>query len=157
MRGGLFRLVSSGNHTTRDRQFEHAATRFCASGCISPLTEFSLLITLRPRIQGTVIRRADGPPTPGTPQSRLTEPVGFHRDIEEASFHTSWPALPVRVRVTPEAASGRDDAQGMLFPNLVRTPLSRGMRYERAAPAGVKVKWGARNNKDAREFPALKI
>jgi hypothetical protein len=30
------------------------------------------------------------------------------------------------------------------------------MRHERAAPAGVKVKWGARNNKDAREFPALK-
>jgi hypothetical protein len=44
----------------------------------------------------------------------------------------------------------------MLIPNLVRTPLSRGMRYERVAPAGVKVKWGA-CNKDVREFPALKI
>jgi hypothetical protein len=46
--------------------------------------------------------------------------------------------------------------KGMLFLFLVRTPLSRGMRHERAAPAGVKVKWGARN-KDAREFPELKI
>src|SRR5580700_7741439 len=71
-----FPLVVRRNRTTRDRQFEHAATRFCASGCISLLTDFSPLITLRPRIQGTVIRPAGDPLTPGTPPSRLTQPAG---------------------------------------------------------------------------------
>ena len=40
------------NITTRDRQVEHEATRFCASDAYFPLTEISLLITLRRQIPG---------------------------------------------------------------------------------------------------------
>ena len=60
----------------------------------------------------------DGPLTPGTPQRRLTQPVGLHRDIEEALFHSpslTLPALPARDRVTPEAASGPGDAHREAF------------------------------------------
>src|ERR1700733_3420378 len=57
----FLQIVFPRNPTTRDRQFEHAATRFCASASHFHLTDFSLLITLRPRIRGTVIRRTGGP------------------------------------------------------------------------------------------------
>jgi hypothetical protein len=48
----------------------------------------------------------------------LTHPVGFQRDIEEALFYSPWPALPAlpaRIRIMPEAASGRGNVQGRFF------------------------------------------
>jgi hypothetical protein len=51
-----------------------------------PLDRFFSLDYIAPSDSGIVIRPAGGPLTPGTPPSRLTQPVGLHRDIEALSL-----------------------------------------------------------------------
>jgi len=81
----FFCIAPKWNYTTTYRHFGHGATIFCAFTSIFRLTEISRLFTLQPQIRETVIRRADGPFTPGIPQRRLTQPAGLNRDIEGGS------------------------------------------------------------------------